>query len=321
MLVTEVTGRAMWALDAVPRCAHQMSSTISESVHDSVKDVTGYASITVASVTSGLTSYVGWPADHKSTVELFRASKWAADMPPTAAVITRESSVPNEFIRPLDESLFQPSNSELDFLKSVISGDEHELRRRVFEVQKYAYEQHPYPCICQFNHVSLMMSTNKVYPSIVETGKTNGTILLDLGCCMGTDVRKIVHDGYPADHVVGCDLRPEFIALGYKLYRDTETYSIRFLTADIFDLLLDSVPSSAKPLSKVPLSQVSTLDELIGRVSHIYIGALFHLFDEQTQLGLAQRLVSLLKKTRGATIFGRHQGLEEAGMIGDHMKR
>ncbi|THH13845.1 hypothetical protein EW146_g6425 [Bondarzewia mesenterica] len=33
------------------------------------------------------------------------------------------------------------------------------------------------------------------------------------------------------------------------------------------------------------------------------------------------RLALLLKKMYGATIFGRHQGLEEVGMIDDHMKR
>lgn len=141
---------------------------------------------------------------------------------------------------------------------------------------------------------------------------------------MGTDVRRLVHDGYPASRILGCDLRPEYIESGYTLYRDKGTCAIRFIAADIFDLPTNTAPSKvlSEPAAHTPdLSEVTDLSQLIGTLSHIYTGALFHLFDEETQYGLAVRLALLLKKTPGAVVFGRHQGLEKEGYIDDHLGR
>ncbi|KAA1472575.1 hypothetical protein DENSPDRAFT_838894 [Dentipellis sp. KUC8613] len=239
----------------------------------------------------------------------------------TNPAVTPEVSIAPELIPPLDSSLFRPTEPELEFLKAAISPDESEVRRRVEEVQKEAYAKHPYPCIRAYHHVSLMMSANKVYPHILEAGKNPETILLDLGCCMGTDVRKLVYDGFLASQVVGCDLRPEFIAAGHKLYSDAANSSIHFFAGDMFAHPLPALPRAGVQPSTTPLSEVSSLVELTGRVTHIYTGALFHLWDESSQLALALRLACLLRRIPGATIFGRHQALEQAGMIDDHMER
>lgn len=132
---------------------------------------------------------------------------------------------------------------------------------------------------------------------------------------MGTDVRKLVKDGYPASNVFGCDLRQEFIDCGYKLFNDQDQCPIKFFTDDIFEL-----PYPASPRSST-VSQPLSLASFIGQLTHIYTGALFHLFDEPTQYAIAVRLVTLLKHQPGAVIFGRHQGLETEGLIDDHMKR
>lgn len=130
---------------------------------------------------------------------------------------------------------------------------------------------------------------------------------------MGTDVRKLVHDGYPASNVLGCDLRQEFIDYGYELYSDKDKCAIRFFANDIFEL--------PYPTSNTRAGETLSLASLTGQLTHIYTGALFHLFDEPTQYALALRLTTLLKRDSGAIIFGRHQGLETEGLIDDHMKR
>ncbi len=138
---------------------------------------------------------------------------------------------------------------------------------------------------------------------------------------VGTDVRKLVRDGYPASQVLGCDLRPEYIQLGHELFGDAATCPIRFFTSNVFDLPLpsesnaDSMPAPPDPAA------VSDLPQLRGALTHIYTGALFHLFDEETQDGLAVRLVALLKRRPGAVIFGRHAGLVQEGYIDDHLGR
>jgi len=136
---------------------------------------------------------------------------------------------------------------------------------------------------------------------------------------MGTDVRKLVSDGYPASNVLGCDLRQGFIDAGYSLFQDKETCKIHFFTSDIFE-----VPAtiSTTPALLSDLSSITDLRQLEGSIDHFYAGALFHLFDEPTQYAIAIRIAgTLLKRKEGSVIFGRHQGLHEEGMIADGIGR
>lgn len=238
-------------------------------------------------------------------------------------LIQREREVNATLVPPLDPSLFTPTDTDLAFLRLWISEDDGEIRRRTLEIQKEAYEKYPYPCIRAFHHVSLMMKANPIYPVVLEAGKTGNTVFLDIGCCMGADVRKLVSDSYPASNVLGCDRRLEFIDLGHKLFRDRDSCPIRFLTSDIFDL---SVPSAFnETLRSVheapPLIRVDQLSQLLGSLTHIYTGALFHLFDETTQYAIALRVAYLLKRESGTIVFGRHRDLECEGMIDDHLGR
>ncbi|GJE92393.1 S-adenosyl-L-methionine-dependent methyltransferase [Phanerochaete sordida] len=235
------------------------------------------------------------------------------------AEITREVKLDPAIIPPLDESLLTLSNDETEFLHKAITTDDEELKRRIIEVQKDSYQEHAYPCIRGFHFVNLFMSANPVYPEVLAAGKTGNTVFLDLGCCMGTDVRKLVADGYPAARVLGCDLRQEFLDYGYKLYGDKDTCAIHFFASDIF-----AVPYPATGLAPTApdnLSGVTELGQLYRSVDHFYTGALFHLFDEATQYALALRVAQLLTRKLGTVVFGRHQGLEEEGYINDHLGR
>ena len=132
---------------------------------------------------------------------------------------------------------------------------------------------------------------------------------------MGSEVRKLVFGGYPATNVLASDIRQEFIDLGYDLYEDRQTCGIRFFQDDLFSLLSAGVPkpTSTDSLSRPGLSQVSRLSDLVGRVNHIYLGALFHLYTEDTQLAIALIVGTVLKREEGSVVFGRHQGHEEEG--------
>ena len=133
---------------------------------------------------------------------------------------------------------------------------------------------------------------------------------------MGTDVRRLVYDGYAGRNVFATDLRESFLDDGHELYRDASTSKITFFPSDVFDLPTPSSPASAEPC-ETPLSQVSRLSDLRNQVTHMYIALLFHLFDEASQYEIALKVGSLLKRTSGSIIFGRHQGAEEAVVISD----
>ncbi len=171
-------------------------------------------------------------------------------------------------------------------------------------------EHFPYPCIRHFTFLKLAMAMHPAYRTVVAAGRSGNTLLLDIGCCsaslcifspleifnnrrwcplpVGTDARKAAHDGYPAANIVGSDLHAEYLRLGYKLYDDESDCNISFFAADVFDLdsdgKVDSPGSTSEPEART--QAFSNLRELKGKVTHIYAGLLFHLFDESTQPGL-----------------------------------
>ncbi|KZT25994.1 hypothetical protein NEOLEDRAFT_1092028 [Neolentinus lepideus HHB14362 ss-1] len=237
---------------------------------------------------------------------------------PACPKITPEQQLDPSIVPPLDPTLISNiSGVEWKFLRDMISEDDEVITKKLLEIQAEGYAKWPYPCIRAFHFVSFMMYQNAVYPEVVEAGKKGDTLLLDLGCCMGTDLRKLAQDGHPESSLLGCYLRPEYIQLGYKLYDDRNSCAIQFFSDNVLDLPFP--PSS--PDATLQINQVTKLAELAGRLTHIYTGALFHLFDESTQEAMALRVASLIKRESGSIIFGRHQGLATAGYIQDHMDR
>lgn len=130
---------------------------------------------------------------------------------------------------------------------------------------------------------------------------------------MGTDLRKLALDGFPATNLLGCDLRQGFIDAGHKLYQDKGTCQITFFTSDIFEL--STTPPAEVP--NTPIHMVKSLEDLRGRLTYVYTGALFHLFNERLQYTLASRLLLLLDFTKPVVIFGRHYGLPKEGVNHD----
>ncbi|GBE84469.1 hypothetical protein SCP_0604480 [Sparassis crispa] len=164
--------------------------------------------------------------------------------------ITPEGRVPAEMIPPLDPSLLKLSDVETEFLHATITQDDEELQRRILGVQKEAYDMYPYPCIRAFHYVSLMMCGNSIYPMVLAAGKSGNTRFLDLGCCMGSDVRKLAYDSYPVANILGCDLRQEYIDTSHKLYQDVLTSPIHFFTSNIFDVpVFFTATSNAVPVA------------------------------------------------------------------------
>jgi len=120
------------------------------------------------------------------------------------------------------------------------------------------------------------MSHVPYYPTILERLKTGEQNFLDLGCCFGQELRKLVADGAPPENLYGADLNPEFFDLGYKLFRDKDTLTSKFIAADIFD------PGSE-------------LHELDGKIDILYAGSFLHLFSYEGQINACKAIVKLLR--------------------------
>jgi len=206
---------------------------------------------------------------------------------------------------------------------------EAEVRRRVVDIRNKSYQIYPYPCIRAFLFLTLSVAENDAFFHVLKAtqgaAQASAPLFLDIGCCMGTDLRYLVQSGYPSTSVIGCDIRGDFIDLGYELYGDRDTNQIPFFVGDIFDITLLPFPQAAAPeATRVLPKDVQSLNELRGRVKYIFAGLLFHLFDEGTQEAIARRLATLLDMTPGngpAVIFGKHMCKAVESVIDDDMGR
>lgn len=59
--------------------------------------------------------------------------------------------------------------------------------------------------------------------------------LIDLGTCLGQDIRKLIHDGVQPAQLLGVDKYPQFLTVGHHLFQDHAATQSCFQAADIFD--------------------------------------------------------------------------------------
>ncbi|KAJ7052584.1 hypothetical protein C8F01DRAFT_1090538 [Mycena amicta] len=197
--------------------------------------------------------------------------------------------------------------------------DETQLIDHVLKIQKEALVVYDYPCIRRAGFLRLKISKNAfAYEHVLQLVREHpDTIILDIGCCFGNDLRKIARDGFPARNMVASDLRPEYWELGHKLFHSTpESFPATFISGDALDdaFLKLGPPLNAPPTDSSPeLCSLSSLNDLRGHVSAIHTASFFHLFSENKQLELARKLAGLLSPRPGSIIFGCHAALPSKG--------
>ncbi len=115
---------------------------------------------------------------------------------------------------------------------------------------------------------------------------------------MGTDIREFILDGGDAggsNRLIGIDLQQEFLDLGQQLFKGP-TPGLELRAANLLD------PND------------TGVDDLKGKVTLLYTGAVFHLFHEPEQRIFAEKLYSLFAKTGEVTAFGTHRGQKVPGV-------
>ncbi|KAF2452123.1 hypothetical protein P171DRAFT_426510 [Karstenula rhodostoma CBS 690.94] len=189
-----------------------------------------------------------------------------------------------EEITPQAQELFEKySNVEPEKVKAHIK-----------ELRDKAYVVFPYPCLARWAFLELSVSLSRQYPEVLERVK-NGDKYLDLGCCVGQDIRKLVFDGAPSENTYGSDLEKNFMDIGYDLFLDKSTLKTTFIAADIFD-------------------EDSDLKQIAGEIDIIHAASFLHLFDEEGQHKACENIVKLLKSKPGSLFIGRQIGNFECGV-------
>jgi SAM-dependent methyltransferase len=142
--------------------------------------------------------------------------------------------------------------------------------------------------------IDFSLATMPAYASILAQLRDPGSQakLLDVGCCFGQDLRRLVVDGAPSTSVLGLELRPEFISLGYELFADGSYFSGEMIVGDA----LDDSPNGAAAI-------------LRGKVDIVHIASFLHLFDWDGQIKAGVRLVEFIKPdAANALVLGRQLG-------------
>lgn len=111
--------------------------------------------------------------------------------------------------------------------------------------------------------------------------------LLDLGTCLGQDLRKLLFDGAPKESLFGSDIFPAYEAAGHALFNDASTFTNRFIAGDIFDV-----------------SPQSALVRTQGTWDVIVIYMFLHVFDLDGQTRACGRILDLLCLKPGSTVIG-----------------
>ena len=152
----------------------------------------------------------------------------------------------------------------------------------------------PYPCVGSWGFLDPGIYHLPAYTAVLERVK-EGQSLLDIGCGMGQDLRRLAADGAPTDNMYATDIIPDFWDIGYDLFRDREGMKAKFIQADILD------PESA-------------LMPFAGKMDIMYVGLFLHLFTWSKQVDALKRMVRLSRE--GSTVLGCQVGHREAREIG-----
>jgi SAM-dependent methyltransferase len=127
-----------------------------------------------------------------------------------------------------------------------------------------------------------------LYQVLLARLKAGGRFL-DVGCCLGQDIRKLAFDGAPGEHLVGAELSEGFIELGYELFRDREKLGATLLAANILD-------------------EEGPLQELKHTFDVVQLGMILHLFSWDEQVVVFKHAIGLLKDAKGSLIIGQATG-------------
>ncbi|KAH3767298.1 hypothetical protein Pelo_827 [Pelomyxa schiedti] len=189
----------------------------------------------------------------------------------------------------------------------VAHGDDV-IKRRALEARAACQLLHNHKWIREFKFVEPRVKLNHMYKYIIEKAKTMKSegvtpSVLDIGCCMGTDLRQMFVDGVTIpENSVGIDCIPEYFDIGHKMFAGTGpqyTPVLRNCNA-LDDAQVDSAVTT--PSGTAPPYDI------------IYTGAFLHLLDYAGAEHVASTVRRLLKP--GGIFFGRTLSSSQASDTG-----
>lgn len=126
--------------------------------------------------------------------------------------------------------------------------------------------------------------------------------LLDVGCCMGTDLRMLIKLDHDKSRLTGVELLEDFLKLGFEFFQDGNDSATRsiFTTGDFLNPEFRSSDLGSQLIAK--------------QFDAVYTGSILHLFNQEQIVLLLRNIRACMRD--GGVFFGRTTGLAVAG---DHI--
>ncbi|KAK1973757.1 methyltransferase [Colletotrichum cereale] len=168
-----------------------------------------------------------------------------------------------------------------------------EVEDHVLTMRDKIWDVFPYPCIGDFHFLDFNLSQRSGYRQVIATLQEPDARHLEIACCVGQDLRRLVHDGVDSAKTTAIELERGYIEAGYELFRDRGTLRTRFVNADMLD------QGSAE------------LAGLEGSFDTAHMGLCLHLWNREEQLVVLRRVIRLLKQKPGVMIVGTTAGHQD----------
>jgi len=196
---------------------------------------------------------------------------------------------------------YEPTPATLQLFEQYCGIKEREvLKERATRIQAAAVKVFPYRCIQEYRFMHPRCMGHPSYDYLKQHGdQYTPRRVLDIGCCMGTDVRQMLTDKIvdlsKGDTITGVDIASQYFTLGYDLFGgDKEKVEKHFVTCDILS------DEGCKKLVK---------DH--GPFNVVYCGSVYHLLlrDQTERLTAAAFQLT----SNNSVYFGRTVGSNKEG--------
>ena len=180
----------------------------------------------------------------------------------------------------------------------------------MFSQRDEAWDIFPFACLGQFWFLLFGLARHPAYPRVLEllteppvpsaADAAAEPRYLDLGTCLGQDLRRLHHAGVPARRLHGCDVFAAFERCGHALFRDADRLApgAHFIVGD----LLTDVERPA-----------TALGATAGTWAVVGLFMFLHLFDLADQERACAAALRLLRRDGPALVVGAQTGTVAPG--------
>ncbi|KAF2034620.1 hypothetical protein EK21DRAFT_55990 [Setomelanomma holmii] len=191
----------------------------------------------------------------------------------------------------LQTCIWNPSahTTQVRQLLESYSGVPHkDVRNHIYTIREKAWNIRPYPCTGIGAFLEPSIHKQPSYSDIIARLQA-GCKLLDIGCFMGQDLRRLVLDGAPQASLIGNDIMNHW-DLGYEFFKDKDKFDVPYIESDL-------------------LFPTDKLKRLHGQIDVISIVHVLHQWDWDTQVLACKELVKLSKP--GSLVVGFQGGTSD----------